>query len=167
MSTTTPTSRHITGSALVVDPERMVVLLVKHLLTGFWQAPGGHTDPDETPHETAVRETLEETGVEIQLWSVASLTIPGATWLPQPLMVCEFPAPADPAWNEPAHHHVDYLYLATADSLAPLTPQTNEVDGVRWWPFDQLGTREVRPDVPIAWECALDLIQLVTKGDQP
>jgi 8-oxo-dGTP pyrophosphatase MutT (NUDIX family) len=34
---------------------------------GTWALPKGNIDPDETPAETAVREVLEETGVEGRL----------------------------------------------------------------------------------------------------
>jgi 8-oxo-dGTP diphosphatase len=34
-------------------------------LAGLWEFPGGKIEPDETPESTAVRECLEETGVEV------------------------------------------------------------------------------------------------------
>ena len=33
---------------------------------GLWLAPGGKIEPNEAPYETAVRETLEETGLTIK-----------------------------------------------------------------------------------------------------
>jgi 8-oxo-dGTP diphosphatase len=33
---------------------------------GLWLAPGGKVEPNEAPYETAVRETLEETGLIIK-----------------------------------------------------------------------------------------------------
>jgi 8-oxo-dGTP diphosphatase len=32
---------------------------------GTWSAPGGKLEPNETPLEAAIRETLEETGMEL------------------------------------------------------------------------------------------------------
>jgi 8-oxo-dGTP pyrophosphatase MutT (NUDIX family) len=46
----------------VVDGER--VLLLFHAKLAMWLPPGGHVDPDELPDEAAVREVLEETGVQ-------------------------------------------------------------------------------------------------------
>ncbi len=39
-------------------------LLVKHR-KGHWAFPKGHSDPDETPQETASRELYEETGLRV------------------------------------------------------------------------------------------------------
>ena len=52
---------HVTGSAIVIGPRG--VLLHRHKRLGLWLQPGGHVDPGETPWDTAVRETREETGV--------------------------------------------------------------------------------------------------------
>ena len=148
----TADSRHMTASAVVIDPIADRVLLERHKFTGFLQFPGGHVDPDEAPHEAAVREVLEETGVDATLWNPLAEPIPGSVRHPVPLMVCEFPAPADPdpAWNEPEHHHIDLLYLATADSTAPTVGQPEEVDEVVWVPLAELSTTlGVRPEVPM------------------
>lgn len=52
--------------ALVVhDPQRGVLLLWRHRFitdTWGWEVPAGRVDPGEEPIETAVRETIEETG---------------------------------------------------------------------------------------------------------
>ena len=53
---------HVTGSAVVIG--RRGVLLHRHKRLGVWLQPGGHVDAGEAPHETAVRETREETGLE-------------------------------------------------------------------------------------------------------
>ncbi|MGW4467449.1 NUDIX hydrolase [Micromonospora sp. NPDC004704] len=142
------TSRHFTASAAVFDVARGLVLLVDHKLTGRRQFPGGHVDADETGAEAAIREVLEETGVRALLWSPDALTVPGGEWHTSPFMTVEFPAPADLEWGEPAHHHIDLLFLATADSTAPVTAQLDEVDGVAWLPVDTLPAANVRADVP-------------------
>lgn len=149
-------TRHFTASAVVIDPATAEVLLIDHLLTGRRQLPGGHVDPDEAGHDAAIREVQEETGVQAVLWNPRPLTVPGGTWMPSPLVVTEFPAPADPEWGEPAHAHIDLLYLATADSTAPTTSQLAEVAGAVWLPITALATAQVREDVPVvvalAWE---------------
>ena len=42
------------------------VLIVKSL-DGFYGFPKGHVEGDETEFETAIRETLEETGVQVKI----------------------------------------------------------------------------------------------------
>lgn len=43
------------------------ILLVKASYRWRWGLPGGLLDPDESPADAAVRETLEETGLQIDL----------------------------------------------------------------------------------------------------
>lgn len=41
------------------------ILLVKHVNSGHWSFPKGHVELGETEVETAQREILEETGIEV------------------------------------------------------------------------------------------------------
>lgn len=41
------------------------VLIVKPNYRDFWLLPGGVTEPDEPPRASAIRETLEEIGLEV------------------------------------------------------------------------------------------------------
>jgi 8-oxo-dGTP diphosphatase len=43
------------------------LLLVRATDTGQWQTVGGAIDPGETPAEAALREAVEETGLEVEL----------------------------------------------------------------------------------------------------
>jgi 8-oxo-dGTP diphosphatase len=61
------TLRHITVGALVVNDKNEILLTKRapHLLRGNKYAiPGGFLDRDETTAEAAVRELLEETGIQ-------------------------------------------------------------------------------------------------------
>lgn len=157
MTTVHAHTRHFTASAIVIDADRRLVLLVDHKAEGRRQFPGGHVDPDETGDEAALREVLEETGVRAKIWTPpASLSLPYGRALPNPIMIAEFPAPANE--GQPAHHHIDLLYVATADSTAPLTHQPEENDGAVWLSVDTLDTAAVRPDVPGAARAAMELL---------
>lgn len=148
----TSESRHFTASAVVFDVGRRLVLLIDHQLTGRRQFPGGHVDENETGAECAMREVTEETGIVPRLWTDRWVTVPGGVTHPSPWMTCEFPAPADPnpQWLEPAHHHIDMLFLAVADSGAPVTAQLAEVDAAVWLPITGLAADpRVRDDVPV------------------
>lgn len=156
-------TRHFTASAVVIDPATRQVLLIDHKASGLRQFPGGHVDPDETGDEAAIREIREETGVVATVWTPGGYTVPGARQVhATPFMVAEFPAPPKPHKGEPAHHHIDLLYIATADSTAPITTQPAEVDGAVWLPLDTLTTANVRADVPpvaaAAWRAMTDYV---------
>lgn len=160
-SATVHSGRHLTASCVVVDPARDLVLLAIHNVTKWWQFPGGHLDDLESAAEAAIREVREETGVHATLWTSSRLDVPGGRWQPSPILTVEYPAPANPRWDEPAHRHVDQLYLATADSsLAVPTAQPDEVDAVQWVPIGDLPRLGVRPDIPVivpyAWRMLHD-----------
>ena len=44
------------------------VLLVYHKKLSKWLPAGGHANPGELPHQTAIREAYEETGWQIALY---------------------------------------------------------------------------------------------------
>ena len=41
------------------------ILLIKHIKSGYWSFPKGHMEAGETEVETAQREILEETSIEV------------------------------------------------------------------------------------------------------
>lgn len=43
------------------------ILLIKHVNSGHWSFPKGHVEGDETELETAKREIMEETGIDVIL----------------------------------------------------------------------------------------------------
>lgn len=111
------------------------MLLIWHGKLGFWLPPGGHLEADELPHDAAVREVLEETGVTTRVVPPAgppvTPTTLGVFELPRPWAMLHEDIPASTA--EPAHVHLDLCYLLEADDEAALHPDDREVAAVRWW----------------------------------
>jgi 8-oxo-dGTP pyrophosphatase MutT (NUDIX family) len=132
MTEVTEDTRHFTASMVVIDPQTARILMVLHKATGQWLFPGGHIDLDEAPHEAAIREVREETGITPDLVATAQIRRGPSTAHPIPFDVQEFPAPVKPHKGEPAHHHIDFLYVGYSDSRVELLPQEDEVDAVRW-----------------------------------
>ena len=56
----------ITSDAFIV--RRSKVLLIRHEKSGLWLVPGGKRELHETLQQAVVRETREETGLDIALW---------------------------------------------------------------------------------------------------
>lgn len=125
---------HIVSSALVLNAALDSVLFINHKALKSWLQPGGHYEAPGDLWESACREVLEETtvsGIVRHAWHKAN---------PVPFDVHTHSIPARPAKNEGPHQHHDFLYLAIAPANAPLKPQVEEVDGVRWVPLAELST---------------------------
>jgi len=125
---------HLTGSAITVSADGARVLLLHHRKLDRWLQPGGHGDPGETTGEqVALREALEESGIE-------GLALhPRA---PRPLDVDVHDIPA--RGSEPAHQHLDLRYLVVAPASARLRPELAELNEIRWVAWDE--TEPLGPD---------------------
>lgn len=59
--------RQYCASAFTIDFKNKKVLLMYNKKLNKWLQPGGHIESYETPIETAIRETFEETGINIKI----------------------------------------------------------------------------------------------------
>ena len=57
----------VSATSLIFDDARENVLLTRRSDNGRWCLPGGGMDPGESAEETCIKETLEETGLEIRV----------------------------------------------------------------------------------------------------
>ena len=115
-------SPHLVAYFPLVDVRQRRVLLVDHRKAGLWLPPGGHVEPGEHPRDTALREAIEELGIEAEFLSpdplfVSSATTVGAT-----------------------HRHVDVSlwYAFRAEATMPFAFDGSEFERVRWFAFDAL-----------------------------
>ena len=102
--------RHHTATAYVVVQGH--TLLVWHEKLRMWLPPGGHCELNEDPVQTAEREALEETGIEVRVIR------------PADLLCCEGPAVLPPPavilvedivrHDQPFHQHIDHVYFTRA-----------------------------------------------------
>lgn len=83
------------GSEAAVFDEDGRLLLMKRADDGTWCLPGGFVDSGESPEETAIRETREETGLDAQ-----TADLVGVYYRP-------------PDSRTSPHGHVAVVYLAT------------------------------------------------------
>lgn len=109
------------GTATVRSGSRgLEVLLVQpRAWQDKWAFPKGHMDPGEVEEQTAVRETFEETGVEVQLLPVVLGTFDVKLKHEHKTVVIYMAQPTFPEDCEPE-------------------PWDGENHDVRWWPLSAL-----------------------------
>jgi 8-oxo-dGTP pyrophosphatase MutT (NUDIX family) len=121
-------SMHVTVGALLVRGGAEV-LLVDHLAYGISLQPGGHLEPtDSTLIGAAVRELVEETGVDPGAFFSASQV---------PVYVEYGRVPARPAKDEPEHFHLDFGYSFVTTQADVGCIQESEVRGAAWYPLPE------------------------------
>jgi 8-oxo-dGTP pyrophosphatase MutT (NUDIX family) len=94
----------VAGAFIIRDNK---ILFLRHKKYGVWLQPGGHVEERETPDEAAIRETMEEVGLEVEILgdfrpesSFESLSED----LPQPFNI-------NLHQIEEGHWHLDFQYL--------------------------------------------------------
>jgi ADP-ribose pyrophosphatase YjhB (NUDIX family) len=88
----------------------------------LWSLPKGHIEAGETPEDAALREVLEETGIESEILRL--------------LGVIDFWFMADGKRIHKTVHH--FLFQMTGGILQA---QINEVDEVAWFPIRDFSSR--------------------------
>jgi len=120
---------HLTASALVIDESRGKALLTFHKKLGRWLQLGGHCDGDANLPGAALRESVEESGID-------ELEID-----PAPMDVDIHLIPARK--NEPAHLHLDTRFFVYAP-VGAREIQSAESLALRW--FDTKGLLTIETD---------------------
>jgi 8-oxo-dGTP pyrophosphatase MutT (NUDIX family) len=136
-------TRHFTATTFVVRDGQ--VLLHCHPKQKLWLPPGGHIERDELPHDAAVREVEEETGLRVRLHSedlAAALTEEMECGVvPQPAFVLVEDI-------NPFHQHIDFIYFARLEGEEGADRSASEGRGFRWFRPEALdGEDGVPPNV--------------------
>ena len=137
------TTRHFVATCYVVDDG--ATLLHEHENLEMWLPPGGHVDRDELPHEAALRETFEETGLRPDLVvdagpydtdQVESLPRPAA------FLLVDVDVHDD---GRVAHQHVDFVYFAASEGRT-VDPVGRGEAGTDAWTWFTPGELDARAD---------------------
>lgn len=137
--------RHFTATAFVIDSQKRV-LLMWHKRLQRWMPPGGHIDENETPEETARRECVEETGLDVEIVGDAQpdlfeRAVREGRMLKKPLAMLLENIPASEERGEPAHEHMDFLFLAKPlDETQALQMAEAEADRLKWFTQEEIDT---------------------------
>ena len=115
--------RHFTVAVFVVW--RGKVLLHLHRKLGMWLPPGGHIEREELPDEAALREVLEETGLEVELVGERREDVEDPVQLRRP-------AGVQLENIGPGHQHIDLIYFARPTGPTEIGESFGE-DKVGWY----------------------------------
>ena len=143
------TSQQIQNEVVLVV-YRDKVLLHRHKKRGGLLPVGGHVDRDELPQETALREAIEEAGLEITLHNADTIHYPDVQALVRPAHMLLVNM-------NPYHQHIDFIFYATAT-----TDQVQPVDGesaqLFWFTKDEVLAAVMPENVRILAIEALELL---------
>ena len=119
--------------------------------------PGGHLDPDEAPEEAAKRECKEETGLDVEIVGADQPDLftgnrSEGMMLKKPIAMLLEEIPASPERNEPAHQHMDFLFIARPlDESQAVRLAPDESSEMRWFGKEEIltldETREIFSNV--------------------
>lgn len=110
----------------------------KKYMGGTWQLISGRIEAGETAWQAALRETCEETGLQVQelyrLPSLATFYRPDNDTLNTAIPFCGFvPASSEPRLNP---EHIEFKWLNLADAESKLM-----------WPADRASLRELKAEI--------------------
>jgi 8-oxo-dGTP pyrophosphatase MutT (NUDIX family) len=137
--------KQFVASVLIVSkelPKR--ILLVYHKKYDLWIQPGGHIERFENPLEAAIRETKEETGIDLSILEEQKIVIDEqAVILPLPRFILEEKVAAYK--EEPAHVHLDLEYYAEV-SMQKVKFNIIESGSVQWFNREEVSKLRMFPN---------------------
>lgn len=133
-----PDQKEFVASVILIAEEApQKTLLLHHKKYDLWAPPGGHIEPEENPMETAWREVLEETGIDIR-----ELLLPGpkldlhAFPLPLPTFLLEERIPA--YGEQPEHFHLDFNYVVYLPEAVQPRLEADKALDIGWFTRDEV-----------------------------
>lgn len=119
----------VAGAFILKDDN---ILFLKHKKYGVWLQPGGHVEERETPDEAAIRETMEEVGLEVEILESFN---PQTSFenksedLPQPFNI-------NLHQIEEGHWHLDFQYLVKP--VDEIDEKEYSDENMKWFSKDEL-----------------------------
>lgn len=131
------------------------VLLVRHRKLEKWLPIGGHIEIGENPEEAALREALEESGLQIELVGARPpREFPGTKILTAPSYLDVHDISGD-------HRHIGLIYFARSAAGTPQLAEAEHHD-IRWFTSDELAAPEWAVPEAIQFYAAEALAALAT-----
>lgn len=115
--------------------------------------PGGHIDDNETPEDAAKRECKEETNLDVEIVGDPQPDLftenkAEGRMLTKPIAMLLEEIPASAERNEPAHQHMDFLFIAKPlDETQAVLIAEAESDRMRWFTLSDIETLETDTEI--------------------
>lgn len=148
-------NKSITATVYVIHDNK--VLLHEHKKYKTWFPLGGHIEADEFPHEAAIREVKEESGLEVKLLTTEmapQIELARVKRIPAPFCLLHEGIGS-------AENFFDFIYIAETDKTE-LHPADNESCKFKWFSYDDLLNYEIKPHVKNTALAILDYYCVVT-----
>lgn len=130
--------KDFTATGYVMNPEKTKILVIFHNKLQKWLPAGGHIEPNEMPHEAALREVLEETGVSARIVSDdPNMGLRGEADCQIPRPYCVLYQIIPPSNKDVEHVHIDFVYAMEAEESL-LKGLAEEVSNVKWLTKDEV-----------------------------
>lgn len=128
-------NKSLTATVYIVKDDR--VLLHIHKKYNTWFPVGGHFEPEELPHEAALREVREETGLDVKLVprSFHSNDVGLVEKVPMPFCIYHE--------GDVTERFLDFIYIAKTDS-DNLCPENGESSRFRWFSAQELERADIK-----------------------
>lgn len=144
-------NKTITSSVYVVYDNK--VLLHRHKKYNTLFPLGGKMSEEEVPHETAIREVYEESGLEVKLYNRDSKLDLGR--------VIQLNSPMHTLLENVGHEveNIDFIYFARAFSN-DVRPQKGESKELYWFTKEEIESNDtIKPHVKVM---ALDALRILS-----
>lgn len=125
-------TKHFTTSVYIVCNNK--VLLHKHKKLNLILPLGGHIDRDQLPHETAIKEAKEESGLDIELYNSNKLKENHFKDGSKELNRGEH---LNLHNINPYHQHIDFIYYAKSKTQET-KPQKGESKQLNWFSKEEI-----------------------------
>ena len=130
--------KHFTVSIFIIHKDR--VLLHLHKKANLMLPLGGHIEPNELPEETCIRESKEESGLDISLYNPTNDNLKKLCKLDNEMLLVN-PIYTIMCEISSGHYHMDFVFFATANTYET-EPSDGESDLLRWYTYNELMTED-------------------------
>jgi 8-oxo-dGTP diphosphatase len=131
------------------------ILMFRHKKLGKWLFPGGHVEKNEDPIETVIRETKEETGLDVKVVDAGKgkrLKYKDVFEPQRPLSILIEKA----RYGNDLHVHFDFVYLAKLGKAREIVAKEDELGEFKWFGRNDICSADTSEDVKEMMRLAFD-----------